>query len=216
MTSLSTFDELIRSRSLLTHFFYAQKWNKGELTLDDLRTYAKEYFHLVKNIPGIVARVRDRAAERGYDDVAAIEKNIAEEQVHVELWKRFGDSLGVSGAVMEQYEASEIVKEAVAELETLAEGSFEDGVACMYALELDLPSIAQSKKGGLCAYYGLQEDNEDAHVYFNEHLGEEAHLQVWRRIPVTERAGKVAERSLAAQHKILDGVCGACGIAMDC
>lgn len=217
MVPLTAFDPLVRSRSLLTHFFYAQKWNKGELTPDNLRTYAKEYFYLVKRIPGIVARVRDRAIERGYDDAGSIERNILEEQEHVELWKRFGHSLGLSDQEIGSHEPSPTVREAVSELEALAEGSFEDGVACMYALELDLPEIACSKKEGLCKFYGLNEDNKDAHVYFDEHLGEEAHLQVWRRVSIEPlRARNVIARSLAAQHKILDGVCDACGLAMVC
>ena len=58
--TLSTLDPFIASMSLLKHPFY-QKWSKGELTKGDLAFYAKEYFHLVERIPGIVARVHERA-----------------------------------------------------------------------------------------------------------------------------------------------------------
>src|SRR5688572_23769528 len=95
MIHLSQFDSLIASRSLLKHPFY-QKWSKGELTLNDMKIYAKEYFHLVDRIPGMVASVRDRAADKNLKD--QIDQNVREEQEHVTLWKRFAKSVGVSEA----------------------------------------------------------------------------------------------------------------------
>ena len=213
--SLTALDEFIHSKSLLTHYFYAQKWNNGELTKEELAKYAKEYFHLAKRVPGIVSRVRDRAVDRGSDLVSEIEKNIVEETEHVELWKRFSKILGVSEAELEAYVPSKLTQEAVAELEELAEGSLDDGSSAMYAMELSLPEISQSKKDGLCEYYGLT--SEDAHCYFDEHLKEEEHLAVWRKLEVDPVRGmQVAKKSIAAQHKILDGVCEVCGICITC
>lgn len=215
MSSLITLDQLIQSKSLLTHYFYAQKWNKGELTKEELQIYAKEYFHLAKSVPGIVSRVRERALERRPDLLELIDENIAEETEHIGLWKRFARSLDVSEQELEHYEPTQAVKEAVATLQTLAEGTFEDGVTAMYAMELTLPEIAQSKKDGLVEFYGLT--SEDAHIYFDEHLNEEEHFKVWRQVDVdAARAEEVAEASLAAQHKVLDGVCHACGMEMVC
>lgn len=212
-SSLTILDQLIHSKSLLTHYFYKQKWNMGELTLEELQIYAKEYFHLAQGVPGVVSRVRDRALERNPELVTKIEENINEETEHIELWKRFAKSLGVSEAELIAHVPTQAVKEAVATLNELAEGSFEDGVTAMYAMELALPDIAQSKKDGLCKFYDLT--SEDAHVYFDEHLKEEEHLKVWRAVKVDPvRAREVAEKSLAAQHKVLDGVCEACGIEM--
>src|SRR5687767_246951 len=136
MIALSTLDPLIAQKSLLKHPFY-QKWSKGELTLGDLRVYAKEYFHLVQRIPGIVARVRDRATDASFR--AQIEENMQEEQEHVELWKRFASSLGLPEAELESHDASPTVISAVSRLEALAEGTLEDGIVAMYALECELP-----------------------------------------------------------------------------
>ncbi|MBI3331690.1 iron-containing redox enzyme family protein [Candidatus Peregrinibacteria bacterium] len=210
--NLSQFDSLIASRSLLKHPFY-QKWSKGELTLNDMQVYAKEYFHLVERIPGIVARVRDRAQDRRLKD--QIDENVREEQEHVELWKRFAKSVGVTEQELRSYVPSMTVQKAVASLEETAERSFSEGVVAVYALELELPKIAETKKDGLCRFYGLE--NEDAQIYFDEHLKEEKHLGVWRAMPIEGSTLKqAAERSLTAQNQVLDGVCEKCGISMVC
>src|SRR3989338_6735484 len=112
MVTLSVFDELIASMSLLKHPFY-QKWNKGELTLNDLRVYAKEYYHLVTRIPGIVSRVRDRVENR--DLKMQIEENIREEQEHVVLWERFSSSLGISVDELQSHKPSLMTQSAVRE-----------------------------------------------------------------------------------------------------
>jgi len=214
--SLTHLDAFIASKGLLTHYFYEQKWNNGELTKDELALYAKEYFHLAKAVPGIVSRVKDRAVERGMTDLLShIDQNIAEETEHIELWKRFAKSVGVSEADLEAYEPHELTQEAVSELEELAEGSFEDGVTAMYAMELTLPAIAQTKKDGLCKHYDLT--SEDAHVYFDEHLNEEEHFAVWRKVQVDPvRSMHITKASLKAQHKVLDGVCEVCGFCISC
>lgn len=215
-TSLTQLDDFIRSNGLLTHYFYEQKWNNGELTNDELALYAKEYFHLAKAVPGIVSRVKERALERGRTDLLShIDKNIEEETEHIDLWKRFASSLGVSEEELESYEPHALTKEAVADLESLADASFEDGVTAMYAMELTLPEIAQTKKDGLCKHYDLT--SEDAHIYFDEHMNEEEHFSVWRKVEVDPvRAMQVTKSSLRAQHKVLDGVCEVCGFCIAC
>ena len=216
--SLTHLDDFITSKSLLTHYFYEQKWNMGELTQDELALYAKEYFHLAKAVPGIVSRVQSRAEDRGMTDlVSDIEKNVAEETEHIDLWKRFASSVGVSAEELESHEPHQFTKEAVAEIEELADGSLEDGVTAMYAMELALPAIAKTKKDGLCKHYNLPESNADAHVYFDEHLNEEEHFSVWRKIEVDPvRAMYITKASLRSQHKVLDGVCEVSGFCISC
>lgn len=214
--SLSLLDPVIRSRGLLTHYFYKQKWTMGELTKEELALYAKEYFHLAKRVPGIVDRVRTRAVAANRTDLLSdIDNNIKEETEHVALWKRFAKSLGVSELELDSYVPTKTTQDAVSELEELAEGSLEDGVTAMYAMELTLPEIAKSKKDGLCEHYDLT--SQDAHVYFDEHLNEEEHFAVWRKVQVEPvRAMQIAKASLRAQHKVLDGVCEVCGFCVSC
>ena len=216
--SLTQLDSYITANGLLTHYFYEQKWNNGELTKDELALYAKEYFHLAKAVPGIVSRVKSRAQERGMTDlVVEIEKNIKEETEHIDLWKKFASSLGVTEEEIESYEPHKLTKEAVSELEELANGDLEDGVAAMYAMELTLPEVSKTKKEGLCKHYDMPESNTDAHVYFDEHLNEEEHFSVWRKIQVDPlRAMHITKASLRSQHKVLDGVCEVSGFCIAC
>jgi pyrroloquinoline-quinone synthase len=208
---LSDLDPLIAKMSLLKHPFYV-RWSKGELTKQDLAVYAKEYFRLVERIPGMVSRIKERVQDPELK--AKIAQNEVEEQEHVELWKRFAKSLDVSEAELAAYEPSATVQDAVASLESLMEQGAEQGITAMYALEAELPIIAQTKKDGLSAFYGLT--SADAQVYFDEHMLEEKHLQVWRSFTVSDSAEESARASLIAQNQVLDGVCEACGIPLHC
>lgn len=210
--TLSSFDDLIASRSLLRHPFYLA-WSKGELTQEDLAVYAKEYYHLVKHVPGLVSRIKNRVADPALR--TRIEENEREETEHVELWERFARSLGVSEEELAAYRPSNMVCDAVTKLEKITEKSAEEGIAAMYALERELPAIAATKKEGLLKFYGLS--SSDAHAYFDEHLGEEKHLEVWRDLPARFAEAKSAvEGSLDAQHEVLDAVCVLRGIPLEC
>ena len=213
MASLTQFDDLIAQKSLLKHPFYVA-WSKGELTLDDMKVYAKEYFQLAKGVPSIVERVRVRALERKPELVSAIDHNLEEEKEHIELWKRFAQSLGISEKELVTYQPSKMVQEAVAGLQKSAEGTFEEAVATMYALEKELPEIAQTKKDGLCKFYDL--NSEDAHIYFDEHLNEAKHLNVWLSVDLSEDVEEAVDQSLQNQNKVLDAVCELRGICMTC
>lgn len=212
MVSLSTLDDLIAEKSLLKHPFYV-RWSMGELTLPELQVYAKEYYHLVRAVPGVVARVQTHTAGTAFAD--RMQENFREETEHIALWERFASSLGVTKEDLLAHTPSADVVMAVRRLEELAEQSLEQGVVAMYALERELAAIAQTKKEGLLRYYGLT--SEDAHAYFDEHLREEKHLEVWRSMEVDGvMAAHTANASLDAQNLVLDGVCHAAGIPLHC
>src|SRR5260370_35425503 len=52
-------DAVISGRRLLAHPFY-QRWLAGELTLDDLRSYAGQYYKFKAAFPGDLTRVLAR------------------------------------------------------------------------------------------------------------------------------------------------------------
>src|ERR1700691_4778215 len=71
MTTEQFFEQLdtrIAKYDLLCHPFY-QAWSAGQLTRDDLRAYAAEYFHQVDGFPSclhaLAARLEDGPARRG-------------------------------------------------------------------------------------------------------------------------------------------------------
>jgi pyrroloquinoline-quinone synthase len=205
MNIVQKIDSEIERRSLLKHSFY-QMWSEGKLTVDHLRGYSMEYFQLVKAVPKFVENI---AAKR--EDNSDIASSAKEEAEHVEPWVRFASALGVSRSDLLNYDGAVKTNAAVFKMMALANSSFEEAVAAMYAYEMELPKISRSKIDGLKKFYGM--DSEDATKYFEIH--EEAdvrHAQVWReileKIPA-ERQDAVfaaAVKSLKAQNMLLDSV----------
>lgn len=207
MDIVQRIDSEIEKRSLLKHPFY-QMWSQGKLTIDHLKGYSKEYFQLVKAVPSMVEGI---AAAGDISIRENISNNAKEEAEHVEPWTRFANSLGVSQSELTGYEADPATIAAVAEMQRVANSSFEEGVAAMYAYEAELPKISRSKMDGLKQFYDV--NSRDATKYFEIH--EEAdvrHAQVWREIlrtmPVDKReaAFRAAVDSLKAQNALLDSV----------
>jgi pyrroloquinoline-quinone synthase len=204
MNIVERIDSEIEKRSLLKHQFY-QQWSEGKLTIDHLKGYSKEYFQLVKAVPGMVENI---AGFSSNDDLAG---NAKEESDHVAPWVRFALALGVTREELVGYEGDPKTIAAVEAMKKLSLSSFEEAVAAMYAYEAELPKISRSKIDGLKTFY--QMDSGDATNYFEIH--EEAdvrHAQVWREIlqsiPESRReaAFNAAIESLKAQNLLLDCV----------
>ncbi|MCH7560111.1 MAG: iron-containing redox enzyme family protein [Thaumarchaeota archaeon] len=197
-------DELIEQKSLLKHPFYVD-WTEGSLPIESIAGYSKEYYQLVKAVPGLVETVMQYAPE---DMKEAIDSNRKEEQDHIKPWVRFASSLGVPQTELEEYSALEKTRQAVSYLERLMR-SYEEGSAAMYALELEIPKVSLSKLDGLRKFYDLTSD--DATEYFRLHTEADIrHAALWRNIlENTTKEGEddlfdIAQRSVAAQHLMLD------------
>jgi pyrroloquinoline-quinone synthase len=202
-------DVEIQNRSLLKHPFY-QKWSNGELTLDHLQGYSKEYSQLVNAIPKMVENVDLLTTDQKTH--FAIAENQKEELEHIELWAKFAGALGVSKNVLSTYGGSTETNLAISKLINLTSGSFEEAVCAMYAYEMELPKISRSKIDGLKGFYNIT--GSDATEYFRTHEEVDVrHAQLWRRlindIPKSKHdlALKAAIRSLEAQNDLLDAVC---------
>ena len=196
-------DQEIEKRSLLKHPFY-QMWSKGELSMESLQGYAKEYFSLVKAVPLMVERLAMQSNSEG------IAENLREEREHIEPWIRFAGALGVKREELEGYGASQKTNDSIEKMLNLM-GIFENGVAAMYAYEAEIPKISRSKIDGLAKFYNITDDN--ATEYFRIHESVDVkHAAVWRNIlaklPVDkhEDAFNSAVSSLNAQNSLLDAV----------
>jgi pyrroloquinoline-quinone synthase len=207
MDIVKMIDSAIEARSLLKHSFY-QMWSEGKLTIDQLQGYSKEYFQLVKAIPGFVENISLTADQPFKGEIT---NNAKEEFQHIEPWIKFAGELGVSRRELESYEGASKTVNAVAAVRKLANSTFEEAVSAMYAYEAELPRISRSKIEGLKKFYGM--DSADATKYFEIH--EEAdvrHTQVWReilqKIPAAKHqaAYDAAVESLKAQNMLLDSV----------
>jgi pyrroloquinoline-quinone synthase len=179
-------DANIAKYDLLCHPFY-KAWAAGELTREDLRAYAENYFHHVEAFPGYLAelalRLEDcelrRAVLANMSDEQGAENSLGgSEPVHAELWLDFAEGMGAD---------RDKIPLPIAELKGLIEhfsrvareGAPEEALAAFYAYESQVPRIAQEKARGLREMYGA---NERTCAYFTLHATADVHHSgVWRR-----------------------------------
>src|ERR1043165_650107 len=86
----------IARHDLLTHPFY-QAWAKGELTREDLCSYAMQYFHHVAAFPDYLEMFESRPQLDG-ELMQAVAENRAGEDGHAELWLDFAEGMGADRA----------------------------------------------------------------------------------------------------------------------
>ncbi len=204
-------DAAIEDRSLLKHPFY-QAWSAGQLTLGDLRSYAKEYYHLEKNFPRLVSRVHSNCLDP--EVRKSLVANLADEESgpenHRELWLRFAEGLGLSRDEVVSSEPSPKTRAAFETLLSLASGDVVEGLAALYAYESQLPRVSDSKIAGLKAFYGFSEPR--ALGFFEVHKSMDAWHSESERRAIDAAGGDMARVKAAAQTAaeallgFLDGV----------
>jgi len=198
----------IERHSLLKHDFY-KLWQEGKLTLDHLAGYSKEYYQLVKIVPSLVENALKNNKIKKYDN--AIQNTLKDEYDHIEPWVKFSSSLNVDNNELLNYNGDDTTKQAINDLITISESSFEEAVSALYAFEKELPKISETKLDGLSKFYGITED--DSREYFNIHKEIDIfHSKIWENIikessdDKNEKMLNAAILSLKAQNKILDSV----------
>lgn len=213
MSIANEVDRMIEERSLLKHPFY-QAWQKGELTLDTLRTYAGQYYHHVLAFPQYVSGAHANCP--GQNDRQELLENLIEEERgdenHPELWLRFGDALGVPREAIVEEEWLPETKHLVDTYRDVTKnGSFAEAATALYCYESQVPEVAKTKIAGLEQFYGVKD--ERGLQFFTVHIGaDEWHAEVGRGFidrygdedPEAVRA--TAKRCLDALWGFLDGV----------
>ena len=196
-------DEMIEERSLLKHPFY-QMWSDGNLSLDSLTGYSKEYYQLVKSVPSFMTPIIKQAPDSLKSELTS---NQEEEIQHIKPWLRFASSLGVDEKELEHYAGLPKTIQAVSQLSSLM-NSFEGGSCAMYAFEKEIPKISQVKLEGLAEFYGIS--SEQATEYFKLHTEADIrHAAAWRKAleqtsSKKEELFEIAEESISAQNLLLD------------
>lgn len=208
-------DETIERHSMLRHPFY-QAWIEGALTRGALGEYAKQYYEHVRNFPIYLSATHSRC-----DDLQVRQlllENLIEEEKgdvnHPELWLRFAEGLGVDRGDVEK---ADLLPETVESVNVFKRMTTSDnylkGVAALYAYESQIPEVAKTKRDGLKACYGI--DDERTVSYFSVH--EEADVlhraqeqEILERHADTAEAQQVvldaAEAGAKAVLKLLDGI----------
>ena len=134
MTVIERIDEARRRWNLLEHPFY-QRWERGELSREDLAFYAGEYRHAVVALAGAAAATGDAEHAR-------------EEAAHVALWDEFAAALDAP-----------LDREPNAETRSCAAACHRDDAldprAVLYAVESAQPPISSTKLTGLVEHDGV-------------------------------------------------------------
>jgi len=219
----------IAKYDLLCHPFY-KAWAAGELTRDDLREYAQNYYHHVEAFPSYLAELALRLDEgelrravlanmcdekgaaigNGKDSEPHSE---AHSEPHSELWLDFAEGMGARGDMRWHSPVAEM-HQLMRHFHCVAsEGTPEEALAAFYVYESQVPRIAKEKERGLREMYAA---DDKTCGYFSLHATADVfHANVWRqqlenRIvanPQTAQAAlDAAENTAKTLWQALDGI----------
>jgi pyrroloquinoline-quinone synthase len=196
MELIARIDEARARWNVLDHPFY-RRWERGELTRDELGYYAGQYRHAVVALADAAATATPLAGP----------EHAAEERAHVALWDDFAAELGVA-------EAREPNPDTAACGGAWSSASDElEALAILYAVESGQPDVSRTKLAGLAEHYGIGVESPAA-AYFTLHAERDVEHAAHSRLLLEERAGAedeerlvaAAEAALRGNWRLLDGV----------
>src|SRR5215831_16459177 len=92
---LAALEERIAGYDLLCHPYY-KAWSAGNLTREDLRAYASDYYHHVAAFPTYLSALHSRLADGELR--RAVLRNLCDEEIegrpHSEIWLDFAEGMG--------------------------------------------------------------------------------------------------------------------------
>ena len=212
---IDSIDQQIAAKHLLNHPFYLA-WTRGELTVESLADYARQYYHHVAAFPtylsAVHARCEDQQTRRQLLD------NLIDEEAgtpnHPELWLQFAEGLGVTKEDVMASKKWEETSNLIGTFRSVcSEGSTTQGLAALYAYESQIPPVAEAKIKGLIDNYKLT--NPQHYEYFSVHVeadrehaaSERAMLEQYVGDDNAESTGRAVDRVLDALWEMLSGVC---------
>jgi pyrroloquinoline-quinone synthase len=191
MNLIERIDEARARWNVLDHPFYL-RWERGELTRDELAFYAGEYRHAVVALAGAAAAAGDA-------------DHAAEEAAHVALWDEFAAALDAP------LDRDPTIETRDCALAWRRDDPLE-ARAVLYAVESAQPDISRTKLSGLVTHYGFSPGSTGTE-YFELHSERDhehaaASAEVLRKAAPedTDRLAVAAEAALAANWRLLDGV----------
>jgi len=211
----SKLEEKIQARHLLAHPFYV-RWQAGELTKEELKGYAKEYYAFEKEFPRFISALHTKCENQQMRQ-ALLENLIHEEQGdqnHIELWLRFAEGLGLSREEVKSHFYSDETEHLLRTVRKHINGpGMIAGLSALYAYERQQPDVARQKTEGLQKFYGCTDEDTTAffkahQVYDVYHAETEANLltSLCSDEAQEETAVKATEETLNALYEFLDGV----------
>jgi pyrroloquinoline-quinone synthase len=224
MNTTQFFEQLeasIAKYDLLCHPFY-RAWAEGELTRDDLREYARHYYHHVEAFPSYLAELALRLDEGELR--RAVLANMCEEKgaasglgkdsvPHSELWLDFAEGMGAQRDMRGHKPLPEINNLMTHFHRVASEGTPEEALAAFYAYESQVPRVAKEKERGLREMYGA--DDKTCGYFALHSTADIFHANVWRKQlenrvaanPETAQAAlDAAEKAAQLLWNALDGI----------
>jgi pyrroloquinoline-quinone synthase len=218
---LQQLDARIAKYDLLCHPYY-KAWRAGELTREDLREYALDYYEHVAAFPAYLAAFGIRLNEGELR--RAVLANMRDEQgagtadgesgeSHAELWLDFAEGMGASRNRFARESVKEVDELVAHFMDVASTGTPEEALAAFYAYESQVPRVAAEKNRGLREMYGADERTAQ---YFALHtIADVYHANIWKeqlakRVEAdpssAESALGAAEQAAKALWNALDGI----------
>jgi pyrroloquinoline-quinone synthase len=212
MHVIAALDSEVAGRRLLDHPFY-QRWTAGTLSLDELRDYARQYYHYAAAFPTFLSAIHAHT-----DDLEARQyllENLIEEEHgpdnHPELWLRFCEALGLDRGDVLAGAPNDGMRNLIATMRSLAAAEgLVPGLAALYAYESQVPAVAAAKIDGLARWYGI--DDARSIAFFTVHQTADVHHAQTSRELLARHAGagdaarEAASRTLGALYGFLDAL----------
>ncbi len=159
MNYLEKLHKTLDEYHLLKHPFY-QAWNNGELSIETLKTYAKEYYGHVAAFPRYISAIHSLCPK--IEDRQVLLDNLCDEEQgeenHPELWLKFAEGLGCTREECKTQDLDS-TKKLVQEYFDITRSSYASGLGVLYAYERQTPSVAKSKIDGLQKFYNISDKN---------------------------------------------------------
>jgi pyrroloquinoline-quinone synthase len=224
MDSTQFFERLeasIAKYDLLCHPFY-RAWSEGKLTRDDLREYARHYYHHVQSFPCYLAEFALRLDEGELrravlanmcDEKGAAGRSGKDAVPHSELWLDFAEGMGARRDMQWHLPIPEMIDLVHYFHDVASDGTAEEALAAFYAYESQVPRIAKEKERGLKEMYAA---DDKTCGYFSLHATADVyHSNVWRKQlekriadnpAAADAALAAAENAARKLWQVLDGI----------
>ena len=212
---LLALEQRIARYDLLCHPYY-QAWTAGELTREDLREYASDYYQHVAAFPAYLSTLHSRLNDGELR--RSVLRNLCGEEIegrpHSELWLDFAEGMGAAREEVRQHRPLPEVRELIGKFRHVArEGSTAEALAAFYAYESQVPRVAKAKADGLAERYGA--DTKTCGYFTLHQFADVEHAHVWRELLSAEIAAhpeqaesalSAAESAAKALWHVLDGM----------
>jgi pyrroloquinoline-quinone synthase len=206
----------IERYNLLKHPFY-QAWSNGELTRDDLREYASEYWHHVSAFPAYLSALHsqlpDGKLRRTVLENLADEEGFRDGTPHSDLWMDFARGMGADESDVRSRKIASETRALIEQYRETMTKSPAEALAALFAYESRVPAIAKTKAEGLGQHYGA---DAATRRYFTVHTTADVyHARVWHDLLSAELASHpeqsdsaldAAESAARALWTTLDGI----------